>query len=238
MSYALSQGVSYCRVGERLLFLDLIADRYLCLPPAIEACFIGLSEGEGGDDPLTPCLMQTRLVEPASTSNLAACGALAPPTSSLLDAALPDTGANLPALTRLAIATASLKWRGFHAAVCTLARRRERKLGSSSEPIPTEEDNLAALRVAAAFDACDNLIGSRDKCLPRSLAGCIHAQPAIRFAGASGRVRGGRAELSFLNRICGARWLVCLRQYTTYCAVQHKGVTCSYAGPPRSRKEL
>lgn len=170
MPYALCRGVSYCRIGERLLFLDLASDRYLCLPPAIEACFIALSKGENADGAIMAYLRETRLIERANSPDLGACPALAPPTSSLLDAALPETRAILPAITRLALASASLKWRGFLAAVAGLAIRKDSKRGASPLANSSDGDSLVALRVAAAFDACDKLVGSRDKCLPRSLA--------------------------------------------------------------------
>lgn len=174
MTYTLCSGVSYCRVGERLLFLDLATDRYLCLPPEIEDCFVNLSKGENGDPVLTQCLVQTRIVEPASEPNLSACRTTQPPTSSLLDSPLPKVRASLPALTRLGLANSSLKWRGFFSSIAGLRQRKIRKAGSSGnaglQSTLSAEDKRSALGAASAFEACDAFLGSKDKCLPRSLA--------------------------------------------------------------------
>lgn len=170
MTYALCSGVSYCQVGERLLFLDLKADRYLCLPPEIEACFVSLSKGECGDAALNACLVQAGILEPAGAPRLDACSGVFLPPSSLLDISLPKARAGLPALARLGLATSSLKWRGLFAAVSGLSRRKERALRETGRAGQSRERTRDALHLAASFEACDALLGSRDKCLPRSLA--------------------------------------------------------------------
>jgi hypothetical protein len=130
-----------------------------------------MSQGESGDAALMRCLADMRIVEPAGVSSLAACDGLPSPVSSFLDDTLPPARALLPALARLAVASSSLRWRGFHAVISRLRARKTRKFGSS-RPAQSARSHGDALRVAAAFEACDNLIGSKDRCLPRSLAAC------------------------------------------------------------------
>lgn len=47
MPYTLRDGVTFCRVGQRHLFLDLHADRYFALSPLAEQQFDALAAGSG-----------------------------------------------------------------------------------------------------------------------------------------------------------------------------------------------
>lgn len=44
MGHALRKGISFCDVSDRLLFLDLAADRYFCLGETAERAFRSLIE--------------------------------------------------------------------------------------------------------------------------------------------------------------------------------------------------
>lgn len=48
--HALRNDLSFCRVGDQLVFLDINNDRYFCLPQAMEEALAAYLEGEGRSD--------------------------------------------------------------------------------------------------------------------------------------------------------------------------------------------
>ena len=44
MGFTLRNGISFCRVGDRIIFLDIVTDRYFCLSPEAEHSFRALAE--------------------------------------------------------------------------------------------------------------------------------------------------------------------------------------------------
>jgi hypothetical protein len=45
MGFTLRNGISFCRVGDRIIFLDIEADRYFCLSRSAEHSFRALADG-------------------------------------------------------------------------------------------------------------------------------------------------------------------------------------------------
>ena len=166
MGYRLRDGLSFCLVAGRAVFLDLPADRYFCLADEAEAAFHELLAG--GDAGLEPLVALGVLVESDTRTLLDAAPPL-PMNSSLLD----DSGARAPmrllpgAVFRLSSTLASLRWRGFATTVDAVRRRSARLAGGSPEDTAVAE--LARLHERIAL-----LTASHDKCLWRSLAIAHH----------------------------------------------------------------
>lgn len=48
--YVLREDLSFCEAGDRLVFLDVESDRYLCLPPSLEATLVAYLSSESPTD--------------------------------------------------------------------------------------------------------------------------------------------------------------------------------------------
>ncbi|MEO9216657.1 MAG: lasso peptide biosynthesis B2 protein [Rhodanobacter sp.] len=67
--YVLRDDLSYCRVGERLVFLDVGSDRYFHLPYPMEQAFVAYLDGVGCPDAdISTLVERTILVEQAGTA--------------------------------------------------------------------------------------------------------------------------------------------------------------------------
>jgi hypothetical protein len=120
MGFALRQGVSFCEVSDRLLFLDIVADRYFCLQPRVEHAFRMLMRdkvlNEGQRCDLSSMLHTGTLLEAAGHDVPHAFRHHPQALHSLLDTqGSPATVPGLAgALTAVLSARLSLRWRRFH----------------------------------------------------------------------------------------------------------------------------
>jgi asparagine synthase (glutamine-hydrolysing) len=88
MGYELSPGISFCRIGDRFLFLDLVRDRYFALADAADQVFAALLAGDQADrDELERLVAQGLLVETPGTKRPLPFCPPPDPVSSLLDLA-------------------------------------------------------------------------------------------------------------------------------------------------------
>ncbi|TDW61558.1 transglutaminase superfamily protein [Novosphingobium sp. PhB55] len=168
MTYALRDGLSFCTIEGRHLFLDLTADRYFCLPAGIEESFENLRRGGAlslGDlEDLGAC----GIVEANKSADITACTPPPAPVASLLHDRVPTPPVMdiLAAAAQLVRSSAELKFMGLARTIARL-RARKRRAGGSSAP-PCGASTIA--RAAAAFQATGRYASIQDKCLPRSLA--------------------------------------------------------------------
>jgi hypothetical protein len=167
MRYALREGLSFCRVEDRLLFLDLPADRYFCLSREAERAVARLCDEPAGDAPDRACLARLAstglLVERDAPESPAPCPARPAATHSLVGMGpAPRPGDIAAALLHLALARIELRVAGLARTLARAERRKRRVISSASA------GHIA--RTAAAFEACDALVSPHDRCLPRSLA--------------------------------------------------------------------
>ena len=105
MGFTLRNGISFCRVGDRIIFLDIVADRYFCLSPDAEHSFRALAEGSTpppDDVHVQGLLARGLLTASAAPEAPAACPPIVMPQTSLLDLDLP-----LPAF---AVSRSVLMW--------------------------------------------------------------------------------------------------------------------------------
>lgn len=167
MRYALREGLSFCRVEERLLFLDLPADRYFCLSREAEravARLCGEPAGDASDDARLERLASAGLlVERDAAPPLTPCPAPQAATHSLIGMSpAPRPHEVAAALLHLTLARIELRVAGMARTLTRVERRKRRVISSASA------ERIA--RTAAAFEACNALVSAHDRCLPRSLA--------------------------------------------------------------------
>jgi hypothetical protein len=185
MTYALREGVSFCAVEDRTLFLDLPADRYFCLAPGPEQSFgrlyRGADLGPVDRERIASLAKAGLLVARPGASAITPCAPPAAATRSLADEnggrpAVRDLAA---ALAHLARAPLELRAGGFAGAI-ERVRRRKARIEDTITPV-------CVSAVAAAFAACAKLASGHDRCLPRSLA---VAQRLMRLRGRADLVIG------------------------------------------------
>lgn len=166
--FALRKGVSFCRVAGRTLFLDVVADRYLCLSPRGEAAFCRLSANGGHDETdrvvLDNLVRDGPLVRVPHGARIAPCPAIDRPTASLLDRDGPHPTAIDLAKAAWSVTAASIGVRvlGLQRALARLESRQARRPHAASEERIT--------RVALAFAQLRFIATEHDNCLTRSLA--------------------------------------------------------------------
>lgn len=189
-------GVSYCEVGDRLVFLDTIADRYFCLNAEAEAEFRKLASA-GNPAPERGPLKGTRPligmceVQPrrcAETHSIRQCLLDRPPVAA-------DLLATTRAIVRLQQARLRFTLLGLASAFASFTEAKRRSAARSASA-----DNLAA--VLAGFRAAERMLSIHDLCLSHSYAIARHLLS-----------RGIDAEL-----ILGVR----IGPFAAHCWVQHR----------------
>jgi hypothetical protein len=168
VSYQLKDGVSFCRVADQTVFLDLSADRYFCLSPVGQQSFDRLVRGEtlAQDDLAT--LKDLTVVRPitneAKYDAITPCLSIDFPQLSLLDedCARPGGLDVVLAASCLVASSVGLRIFGLRTVVAQLSARKIRAAGRIA---PTE---LA--KVAGAFARLRYVATERDNCLTRSIA--------------------------------------------------------------------
>lgn len=169
MGQVLAQGVSFVRLGERVIFLDLRSDRYFGLSSRCEEAFLRLVDERrpgDGDPAILDGLVRDGILEQVSGQ-----GSLLPfkpafhPATSLLDAERLPVGAWRQARAAWALKRSQheLKTRPLSDLVNELsACRLEHDVGTN-----ISED---ARRICWAFEAAGLLVTPLRNCLSRSLA--------------------------------------------------------------------
>lgn len=170
MGFELRNGISFCEVSERLLFLDIIADRYFCLQPHAELAFrnllLGNSLDEAGRSSLASLLEAGTLLESEGNGVPHRFRLHPQATLSLLDKELPKASTIhiYGALIAILKARAGLRWRRLHRIL------RGVDLGRISWPRTGAVDVYAIQEAATAFEGTSRILRSHDKCLSRSIA--------------------------------------------------------------------
>lgn len=159
----LRPGLSFCEVGNRLIFLDLRRDRYFCLLEEAEHAFrLGMRAELSGT---APELSFTSLVTAEYESHPTACRPPLQLDGSCWDDACPSVGAaaTLGALVAVTRVRARLVLHGLAATVARIEKRRH--------IVPQRAaDRCEVVRAVAPFVAVSKLVSTRDACLPHSLA--------------------------------------------------------------------
>lgn len=169
MGFQLRDGISFCEVSERLLFLDIVTDRYFCLQPAAEHAFRKLLVGVSRDPvlraELESMLRSGVLVETEGYRRPCAFRMQQATISMLESEAARPTGPGVfGALIAIIRARLCLRWRRLHPIL------RAIDLGKTTWPKSGVVDLDALQTAACAFEGTSRIIGSHDKCLSRSIA--------------------------------------------------------------------
>jgi hypothetical protein len=170
MHLALRTGISFCRVDGRLLFLDVLADRYFCLSASAEKCFLELVETGGRvadcEDVLDTLVSRGMLVEAARPAPPKPCTLPPLPEESVLDQPLPRGSMRdaAGALGRLAAVRLRLKILGLARTLSAISVMKARL-----EPAPGNPDMLLR-RTMAGFGRAAGIATILDNCLGQSIA--------------------------------------------------------------------
>jgi len=163
MGFTLRNGISFCRVGDRIIFLDIVADRYFCLSRSAEHSFLALAEGATpppDDAHVQGLLARGLLMASASPQAPAACRPIVMPQTSLLDLDLPRPAlaGTTSALCCLAATRVRLKMAGLGRTLSWLSTRKSRLPTSRALPEGQIERIMAgfvsAARIASQIDLC------------------------------------------------------------------------------------
>lgn len=168
MGYILRQGLSFCRIGEQAVFLDLPQDRYFCLGGQAGRAFVVLASGETLDDSeqtgLAMLLDKDILRAVDVDQRPTACAAPVAPGGSLLDRC--DSASSLAVgralITRL-MCRAETRRRPLIRIVQQLERGKAAITGNRSTI-------CAAIPVAAAFRRAALIMSAHEQCLATSIA--------------------------------------------------------------------
>lgn len=185
MPLRLRDNLHWCESAGRIIFLDVAADRYFCLPSQAKPAFLALAAGKAEPEDAARLSMLTQrglLVESRSPELFQQPALVDHPSRDFLGYPVPRSSA-VPILRALAWehrAVWQLRTRPF-SEVMALARRR----GAKRREAPG--DSGATIRsIAAAADTIAFVTRSHNRCLVRGLG--LHA---------ACRARGIRAKLVF-----------------------------------------
>lgn len=169
MGFTLRDGISFCRVGDRIIFLDILADRYFCLSRSAEHSFMALVEGgvpPSEDGHIRALLTRGLLMASAVSQTPAPCIPIRMPQTSILDQRLRPSGfaGTTSALSCLAATRLRLKAAGLGRTLSWLSTRKARLPKSDASPDGQVE------RIMAGFIAAARFASQLDNCLGHSLA--------------------------------------------------------------------
>lgn len=164
MIHRLQPGVSFCLVADRVVFLDVDADRYFCLSQIAQQTFLRAIDNQ--DDALLATLAPAvpLSLDPAHPP-ITPCSAVGEPAGSLLDGALPrpDWRSTLLAAGSLPLATVRLRVCGLAATIRHLVVRKQRLHRRTARP-------GQLLQTVSAYARLRYIATESDQCLPRSVA--------------------------------------------------------------------
>lgn len=164
--YRLRDGLSFCRIGERSLFLDLVADRYFGLSAPLDRAFFALCETEAIDPALASTLVEMGIIiashdapspSPCAARSWTATGKSDPD-------ARPSIASIAMALARRASWSRRVRRRPLAQNVQYLKRQKHKDARTGSPP------PAAIARIEGAYRRAALIVPTRDRCLATSMA--------------------------------------------------------------------
>jgi hypothetical protein len=167
MPLQLRDNLSFCICDGRPIFLDLDADRYFCLGPAVESSFKRWAAGparDEGDEEFS--LLRVRgLLVPGPRTPSATHAAILPQAARDLDADHPPRLRDV--VQALTTELAAGVWLRSQPLTKILGRRVTSIRRGALTP---EQADIRAAQIAVAFGRSALILGSADRCLARALA--------------------------------------------------------------------
>jgi hypothetical protein len=164
--HRLRDGLSFCRIGERSLFLDLVADRYFCLSAPLDRAFSALCGTEPADPALASTLVEMGiLIASRDALSPSPCAARSWTTTAKSDPhARPSIASIAMALARRALWSRRVGRRPLAQNVQYLERQKQK--GARTGPPPP----AAIARIEGAYRRAALIVPTRDRCLATSMA--------------------------------------------------------------------
>lgn len=169
MTLRLREDLHWCVSGGRVVLLDLLADRYFCVPAGVDDAFLRAVRGvatEPDRDRLVELIDRGLLLDGCGGSAPEAGPAIPRVEGELFEDALPRAKAGdiLTVMVLQAVAAWQLRRQPLSAVARDMARRGE----AAKRRPPPDQERLRA--IAAAFAAGSLVFREADRCLPRALA--------------------------------------------------------------------
>jgi hypothetical protein len=164
--YRLRDGLSFCRIGERSLFLDLVADRYFCLSAPLGRAFSALCEAEATDPALASILVEMGIIiashdapspSPCASRSWMATGKSDPD-------ARPSIASIAMALARRTLWSRRVRRRPLAQNVHYLERQKQKDARTGPPP------SAAIARIEGAYRRAALIVPTRNRCLATSMA--------------------------------------------------------------------
>lgn len=170
MTLRLRDGLHWCRCSGRIVFLDVAADRYFCLPSIANDPFMKVASGSADRRDTERLAMLTKggiLADTEGFDPFPQPAAIGVPTRDILGKLEPRSGLlwMLRALVRELLAGWQLRTLGFAAVVARAGRQGAHRVSRASR-----DDHRAMSSIAAAADAVALITRSHNRCLVRALA--------------------------------------------------------------------
>lgn len=140
MSYRLRDGLSYCRIDDQVIFLDIQGDRYFRLSDSMAAAFITFADGGRNSEAEFTLLAKNNILsmEPQVECNQTNAAFVPPPTRSAIELSAPPSSINLASLlevtTLVLAAWWMLKARSLANVIDCLVSHRRKHTGMPSPP--------------------------------------------------------------------------------------------------------
>lgn len=172
MQLELHRDLSYCKVDDHLVFLDIQNDRYFCLAERLESAFVSyLRDGDTSCSSVRTLIDRKILVEGGADSNRISLSPPEPPTRSATEDAVLTRRASLRELLDTFATVFSiqrqLKTRSLKQTLQSLASYRESR---ATRSLPLHQDDSYILAAAAAFRSARLYVPIDTCCLLDSIA--------------------------------------------------------------------
>lgn len=172
-AFTLREGVTFCRIGESNVFLDIIGDRYFCLQHRLNAAFTDLLDGKEVDPLAAESLGASGILVASRSSGLAACCSLQPAAGDWRQGGK----ASVLGVSKVVAARALWTWRVRNRSLAENIARLERRRSRTPARPPANTGNTGNTpgtrqleQTIAAYECAAMFWSEHGRCLPTSMA--------------------------------------------------------------------
>jgi len=109
-AYVLRREISCCRIGDEVVFLDIIRDRYFRLPSDLERAFLRFMDGEQLEPRSLEALVQRGVLLPCSAGGQRVWAKAPTPLRSAMEMPSPPVRVDLPTGADVLLTTLRARW--------------------------------------------------------------------------------------------------------------------------------